>query len=509
MPVCIAPAQGFLKQFFRGLAKGAVIEGAKGAFNSGAKGKGPIPDPKPPFPYDLKKELKPKVWSDSSRIRVETIIESHSKRQTTIERREKALSKTQSIKYVDKEEMLNTLLKYIAVESGSEETTDGSYPMTPGQIQMAKLLKADAEALGAKVTMTEWGYVYVDVPSNVKKEVPVLGISCHLDYTPEAPGKGIKPTVITDYKGGDIILADGSVISPSNPDGADLPGLIGKTIIHSDGTTLLGADDKNGCTIVMSLLKTVLGSKMKHGRIQMAFCPNEDIGMAAEKIDTTYFNPDILFDVDGKGGNEIAASNFSAKGMKIRFIGHEAHASVAKEQKLGDALAAAATFIAAVPVQHRPENTEGREGYIHPWNLTQEGFDYTVTTRIRYFDKEEGKRFEEIIDKALEQIKRDFPNVGIEILSEGLQYENVAYSMHPESRGVLERAAAKSKIEIKFVPERGGTTAAMFSAKGLRGGMNIFSGQHNCHKVHEYACLEEMMDAYILLVSAINEIVQL
>ena len=409
---------------------------------------------------------------------------------------------------VSREEMLDRLLRYLAVESGSEEAAGDAYPMTPGQREMAELLRREAEALGAQVTLSEWGYVYVDVPANIRREVPVLGISCHLDYTPEAPGHGIKPTVIT-YTGGAIELPDGSTIDPQHPDGADLPGLVGKTLIHSDGTTLLGGDDKNGCAIAMSLLKSVLHPSVKHGRLQFAFCPNEDIGEAARKIDTTCFNPDILYDIDGMGGCDIAASNFTARGMQVRFVGREAHPSTAKQQQMGDALAAAATFIAAVPVGHRPENTEGSEGYIHPWSLVQERFDCTVTTRIRYFDQAEGERFDAIVREALDRVRRDFPNVGVQLLSDELQYENVAYTMHPASRQILERASERTGVPVHFIAERAGTTAAMFAAKGLKGGMCLFSGQHNCHKVHEYSCLEEMMDAYALLLCAVDEVARL
>lgn len=406
---------------------------------------------------------------------------------------------------VQKQDMLDLLLKYLAVESGSEETTDGSYPMTDGQREMARVLKADIEALGIDATLTEWGYVYAEIPSNIDGDAPVYGLSCHLDYTPEAPGKGIKPTVIT-YDGGDIKLADGSVISPSNPDGADLPELVGKTLVHTDGSTLLGADDKNGCAIVMSVLKTALNPALKHGRIQAVFCPNEDIGQAGEKIDTTLFNPEILFDVDGMGGKEVTISNFTARGMKVKFIGHEAHPSEAKKQKMGDALAAAATFIASVPLKYRPENTDGLEGYIHPWNLTNEGSDYVVTSRIRYFDSKEGETFDHIINESLERIRTDFSSVQIEVIWDETQYDNVEYSMHPASRQIIERAAARCDQTLEFKAERGGTTAAMFTAKGLRGGMCIFSGQHNCHTVHEYACVDEMMDAYKLLLHAMNEV---
>lgn len=409
---------------------------------------------------------------------------------------------------VPKQEMLDLLLKYLAVESGSKEM-DG-YPMTDGQMEMARLIKADIEALGLPATLSEWGYVYTEIPSNINKDVPVFGISCHLDYTPEAPGTGIKPSVII-YQGGDIMLADGTSISPSNPDGAELPDLIGKTLVVSDGTTLLGADDKNGCTISMTILKTLLNPAVSHGKVQFVFCPNEDIGMAAEKIDSELFNPDILYDIDGMGGHEVTSSNFTARGMKVKFTGHDAHPSEAKAQKYGDALAAAATYIGNVPLKYRPESTEGLEGYIHHWNLTADKVHHedTVSTRIRFFDSKEGELFDRIINESLSKVRREFPNVQVDVIWDETQYDNVEYSMYPGSRQIIERAAARCGQTIEFKAERGGTTAAMFTAKGLKGGMCIFSGQHNCHKVHEYSCLEEMMDAYRLLLHAIDEVATL
>ena len=407
---------------------------------------------------------------------------------------------------VSKQEMLDVLLKYLAVESQSEEAPVGIYPMTEGQMEMARLLESDILGLGVKPILTEWGYVYVDVPSNIDKQVPTLGISCHLDVTPEAPGVGIKPIVIDNYPGGDIVLPDGSVISPSNPDGQDLPSLAGKTIVHSDGTTLLGGDDKNGCAIVMSVLKTIMDPNTKHGRIQLIFCPNEDIGLSAEKIDTTLFNPDILFDVDGAGGAEVTVSNFTARGMKVSFFGNDAHPSNAKALKLGDALAAAATYISNVPLKYRPENTEGLQGYIHHWNLTKEGVDYTVSSRIRFFDAAEGTLFDSIIKESLEKVRSDYPNVNVKVIWDETQYDNVAFTMHPKSREVIERAAFRCGQKLDFISERGGTTAAMFTAKGLKGGMCIYSGQHNPHKVHEYSCIDEMMDSSRLLLHVVDEV---
>lgn len=425
---------------------------------------------------------------------------------------------------VDKQEMLDLLLKYIAVNSGSIDTNEG-YPMTPGQEEMALLLKIDAETLGAKVFLSEWQYVYIDVPSNLDHEVPIIGVSCHLDYNTETYGANVKweqlpaiHPIVLEYKGGDIEQAPGRYIKVESVEGRDLPRLVGKTLIHTDGTTVLSGDDKNGCAIVMSLLKTILQDGVKHGRIQIVIAPNEDIGAAALKIDSQYFNPDILFDVDGGGGNEIMASNFTARGLNVEFIGHDAYPGEAKAQKLGDAFAAYCEYVASVPLMNRPERTEGYEGYIHPFECKEEKVEdadgnqqkkYTVKSRIRFFDPKEGEQFDKLIQETLKKVAKDHPNVTINVVFDDTQYENVAVTMNPLSYSVLGRAAARTSQKIKFTSVRAGTTAAMFAAKGLSAGMCLFSGQHNDHTPKEYSCLEEMMDAYHLLLYAVDEVAQL
>lgn len=381
------------------------------------------------------------------------------------------------------DEMLETFLRYARIDSQS----DLDSACTAGQHTMALALKADVDdavrrynAKGITCTVSPTNYVYVTVPSNVKKTTPVLGISCHLDVTPEAPGGNINP--IVDQKDG-------------------------HTIVRTDGSTLLGADDKCGCTIAMQLIRTMLSDKkMRHGEVRFAFCPNEDVGRAAEDIDLTHFNPDILFDLDGAAGEEIMQSNFSARGFDVRFIGHAVHPSAAKELKLGDALAAAATFIAAFPTDVRPENTEGLQGYIHPANMKQDNDTVTVWTRVRYFDPKEGERFDSLLKEAMAKVERDFPNVKTEVIFDGIQYDNVALTMHPASHKLIETASEKTGIPVKFIDERAGTTAAMFAAKGLIGGMCLFSGQHEIHSTREYADLQQMEDAYRLMLNVITQI---
>ena len=413
---------------------------------------------------------------------------------------------------VSQDKMLDRLLGYIKINSQSQYDKENSsiFTMTDGQRVMAQHLANEAKALGAKVYVCPDNYVYIELPSNTKADVPTLGISCHYDTTPEAPCSKVINPIVIKYKGGDIIQGEGRSISPDSHFGRDLKNHIGKTIIHTDGTTLLGGDDKNGCAITMSVLETLLknGKKQRHGKVQFVFCPNEDIGLSAARIDKAYFNPDILYDMDGEGGNEITISNFTARGFDVCFTGNKAHPAEAKKMKFGDALAAASTFIAAVPVKYRPENSEGRQGYIHPYTMSADSTEtiYKVSTRIRYFDRAEGDIFDKIINEAVARIKRDFPNVKTEVVYDGLQYENVEYSMHPKSRAIVAEAAKRAGIAYKEVDGRGGTTASMFCAKGLKGGMNVFTGQYAVHSTNEYAVLEEIYAAYRLMMEIVGQV---
>lgn len=382
--------------------------------------------------------------------------------------------------------MLDTFTRLASINSQS------SYDSicTAGQHNMALAIENEIRGIvdshnaeGVVCTVSNENYVYVIIPANISEKCPTLGISCHLDVTPEAPGGNIKPIVDTKD---------------------------GHTIIRTDGSTLLGADDKCGCTIAIELIHKLLCDKsLKHGEAMFAFCPNEDVGRAADAIDSTMFNPDILFDLDGPGGDVITKSNFTARGFNVKFIGHEAHPSEAKAQKLGDATAAAATYIAFFPVEVRPENTEGLQGYVHPWSFDKDKADVVVQTRVRYFDKSEGEYFDRLLNEAIAKVKKDFPNVGVEILYDGLQYENVAYTIHPKAKTLVEKAAKKIGKEVTFADERGGTTASMFAAKGLKGGMCVFTGQHEIHSTREYADLQEMEEAYNLMVEIIKGVVTL
>lgn len=387
-------------------------------------------------------------------------------------------------------EMIETFCNYARINSQSAYPASGSdeFTMTEGQGLMADALCADIQeavetsgAKGCKLTRSADNYVYFTIPASAGAHVPSIGISCHLDVTPEIEFGDRPITPIVERAGSGVI-------------------------IRADGSTLLGADDKCGCAIAIALIRTVLSDpKIKHGELQFAFCPNEDIGMAADRIDSSLFAPEILFDIDGEDPYQITDSNFTARGYNVLFKGNSVHPADAKAKGLGDPVAAAAVFIASIPLEHRPENSEGREGYIHPWNLTCKDFNALVETRIRYFDKADGELYGQIVNDALAAALAAHPNVKAEIMYDGIQYENVAYTIHPKAHELVKSAAKACGMEVAFAPARGGTTASMFAAKGLKGGMCLFSGQNNAHSLGEYANVNEMLDAYELMLQIVKQ----
>ena len=403
------------------------------------------------------------------------------------------------------ERMLERYLSYVKIESQSQypNPDDGSdiFPMQEGQKQIANVIYNEIKGFGKgiAVKISPDYYIYAKIPSNMKKKVPSVMFMAHLDVTPEANGRGINPQVHRNYDGGDIALGNGLILSSTSKQGSHLKDLVGKTIVTSDGTTLTGADCKTGCAILVTLIEQMLNDKkFKHGDIYFCFSQNEDIGMAAMRMDLSYFDkvPDMLIDVDGGDYGQFSVANFTAEGRTYLFKGNLAHPSNGKANGYADARTAMAYFIGQLPPDTHPSNSEGKQGYIHCYagDTINGGQDYRISFRIRYFDKEDGVRYAEYFDNATKKTLAAFPNVQIVMENKALQYDNVAYSMHPKTIDVIQQAAAKTGIRMHPVELRAGTTGAMMVAQGLPGGPCIYSGQQAEHSVYEWCCIEELVE---------------
>lgn len=406
------------------------------------------------------------------------------------------------------------VLRFVNYARINSQSTDGvdvtAFPFSMGQRQMARLVEQDLLKMAKnnkslQVVRSESEYVYAKLPATTKRKLPSIMLMAHLDITPEAPGGNIKPIVHRNYQGGDIVLPSGVVLSPESPQGKHLKECIGKTIITSDGNTLLGADDKTGCTVLVSLICNLLyGKPFEHGDLYFVFSQNEDIGRAADGFETKYVggNPDVVIDVDGDDPHAFSVENFTAAMRIYTFHGKSAHPGEGYANKYGDALTAASYFVGQISPYKHPSVSRGKQGYIHCYDISHPkdstgkviSDDYLVKVRLRYFDKLEGDTLRQMLDSAEGKTIDAFPFVKVEASAEILQYENVAYTMYPTLPDIIKKAYASLGKKVSPRSERGGTTSAMIAAKGLRGGACLFSGQQAEHSVYEWTCVEDMMD---------------
>ncbi len=424
---------------------------------------------------------------------------------------------------VDHENMLNRFLSYVKIESQSiDEPSMTSFPMSDGQKKIAQLIYEEVTSFkgkNVKVTLSNDYYVYIDIPSNLKNQVPSVLFMAHMDVTPEAPGNGINPIVHRNYNGGDIGLPGGITISPNSPQCAHLKDLVGKTIVTSDGSTLLGADDKTGCAVLITMVEELIKNpKFKHGRVMVALSQNEDVGKAAMRYNPEVFGdkPDIVIDVDGSTFDQYSIANFTAIGQTYYFKGNKAHPSYGKKEQYADALTAASYFIGLVPPEINPSAREGKEGYVHCYSLShpldESGKpnvnDYVVKVRLRFFDQEEGAYQKKLMEDNLQKVQKAFPFVEARKTDDQIQYENIAYSMPNYVPDLIKNAASKSGMEMREKYARGGTTSAMMVARfpeAMPGGSDFYSGQNAEHSCYEWACIDELLT----LVDIIENIISL
>lgn len=419
------------------------------------------------------------------------------------------------------ETIIRRFTTYATINSQSWDAYDPTeFPISDGQEEIAELIEQELRTIGSDkdliVSRSDYQYVYATIPANCEG-VPSIMFMAHMDCTPECAGGEITPIVHRNYDGGDIQLPAGITLSPETPQGKHLANCVGKTIITSDGYTLLGADDKTGCTILVTLIETILNDKkLKHGDLHFVFSQNEDIGRAAERFEEEYVDgqPDIVIDVDGDAPTAFSVENFTAVGRNYTFQGKNAHPGNGFYNQYGDALTAASYFIGQLPPETHPSASKGKEGYIHCYSIEplidvngeETPQNYLVKVRLRYFDAQEGDAFRQLLDEAAELTAKAFPYVVTEADPEVMQYENVAYTMYPGLGDLIIEAAEKEGVKLTPRSERGGTTAAMLAAKGQKGGPCLYSGQQAEHSVYEWTCAEDMYQMVMVARSIIETV---
>ncbi|MBR3632336.1 MAG: tripeptide aminopeptidase PepT [Elusimicrobiaceae bacterium] len=405
-------------------------------------------------------------------------------------------------------QMIPQFVKYAKIDSMSEDN-DAQW-MTPGQEEMARVLYEDIKIFGFPTHFSADKYIYVNIPSNLKDhKAPVLGISAHYDTTPDINGRNIQPQVIKKYDGQPIVLKNNHIIDvESNP---YLKNMIGKTIVTSDGTTNLGADDKAGVVIVYTLLKTLAENPtIQHGPIDIVITPNEDIGRSAERLELQYYHPDYAFDFDAGVDGEVIVENFTAEKILVTVYGVPGHQSYAASNGYRNALAPASYITNQFALRENlPNYSSGDKGYIEPHHPIYNAKNNSVTTdyRVRYFDRAEGEKWHQRLATAVleAQLRYDVA-VDYKII---LQYDNVANGVKTDAKDLTERVFQASKVTPNFKKERAGTTSAMIMAKHGFGGYTVFTGQNNPHSFTEWLSEEDMYNAYVVALNLVRHVAQM
>lgn len=401
------------------------------------------------------------------------------------------------------EKILDRFLRYVAIDTQSDENSE-SQPSAAKELDLLKLLCKELNDMGVEATLDEYGYVMGSIPSNIDKKVPAIGIIAHVDTSPDASGKDVKPQIIKDYDGGDIELkgVPGLFLKPS-----EFPELLahkGETIITTDGTTLLGADDKAGVAEIMDAVQYIVEHpEFKHGEIKIGFTPDEEIGRGVVKFDVKKFGADYAYTMDGGEIGELEFENFNAASAKIHIQGRNVHPGYAKD-KMKNAILIGMEFNDLLPIGQRPELTEGYDGFFHiisfKGSVEEADFGYI----IRDHDRKKFEEKKELIAQCAHFINVKYGE-GTATLEVKDQYYNMREQVEPyyfiveKAVKAMEMAGIKPKIQ----PIRGGTDGANLSFKGLPC-PNIFAGGMNFHGKMEFAPLENIEKASEVVLNIIK-----
>lgn len=401
------------------------------------------------------------------------------------------------------EKILDRFLRYVAIDTQSDENSE-SQPSAAKELDLLKLLCKELNDMGVEATLDEYGYVMGTLPSNIDKKVPAIGFIAHVDTSPDASGANVKPQIIENYDGSDIALkgVPGLYLKPS-----EFPELLahkGETIITTDGTTLLGADDKAGVAEIMNAVQYMVEHpEFKHGDIKIGFTPDEEIGRGVVKFDVKRFGADYAYTMDGGEIGELEFENFNAASAKIRIQGRNVHPGYAKD-KMKNAILIGMEVNSLLPVGQRPELTEGYDGFFHiisfKGTVEEAEFGYI----IRDHDRKKFEEKKELIEQCVKFINVKYGE-GTAILEVKDQYYNMREQVEPyyfiveTAVKAMEMAGIKPKIQ----PIRGGTDGANLSFKGLPC-PNIFAGGMNFHGKMEFAPLENIEKASEVVLNIIK-----
>jgi tripeptide aminopeptidase len=392
-------------------------------------------------------------------------------------------------------DVVERFLRYVRVDTQSDLDSK-TFPSTAKQFDLARLLEKELRELGLEdVSVDENGYVMATLPANVKGKVPVIGLIAHMDTSPEMNGANVNPHIVEHYDGGDIHL-DGDkevVLSPR-----DFPELLkykGQTLITTDGSSLLGADDKAGVAEIMAVLKTlVTNPEIRHGTVKIGFTPDEEVGHGADRFDVAKFGADLAYTLDGGEVGEFQYESFNAAQAIIHIKGRSVHPGEAKN-KMVNAILIATELVGMFPAGERPEHVEGYEGYFHFFRFNGGVDEVEMYCIIRDFNRAKFERRKALFMQAIDYLKASHPACTIQVDLKD-QYYNMREKIEPVRKVIDVALQAMQAVGVKphVIPIRGGTDGSRISYMGLPT-PNLFTGGHNFHGRYEYIPVPSMEKA--------------
>jgi tripeptide aminopeptidase len=403
---------------------------------------------------------------------------------------------------MNRERLLERFLRYVQIDTTAVEQSD-HYPSSAGQLELGRLLVEELHDAGIDdARQDDHGLVWATVPATGREDAPVVALNAHLDTSPETSGANVQPQIVRDYRGGDIPL-------PGDPrqvirveDNPALTDLVGSTLVTSDGTTLLGGDDKAGVAVIMeAVAHWAEHPEIPHGPMRILFTCDEEIGRGVDHVDLERLQADVAYTVDGPGADNVDTETFSADLAIVTARGINIHPSIANGRMV-NALRVTADFLARLPKGHlAPESTEGREGFLHPYQTV--GGVGEVQTRIllRDFQTEKLAEYADSLRQYAREVEVAFPGCAIDVEIHK-QYRNMSEGLAREPRAVtyVQRAMERLGRTPTLSSIRGGTDGSQLTERGLAT-PNLSTGQHNQHSPQEWVCLEEMTQAAELLIA--------
>ena len=405
------------------------------------------------------------------------------------------------------ENLLDRFLRYVAVDTQSDENSE-SQPSTGKQLVLLEMLRDELRALGLEAELDQWGYVMATLPSNLDHKAPAIGFIAHVDSSPDASGKDVKAQIIRNYDGGDIELKGVPGLALRVADFPELAGYKGQTIITTDGTTLLGADDKAGVAEIMNAVEYLVEHpEVKHPEVKIGFTPDEEIGRGVVKFDVARFGADYAYTMDGGAIGELEFENFNAAAATVKIQGRNIHPGYAKG-KMKNAMLIGMEFNSLLPVEQRPEYTEGYEGFYHLIGFKGSVEQAELSYILRDHDLGLYEKRKETMLCCAEFINAKWGE-GTASVELRHQYYNMRKEVEPHYH-IIEKAVKAMEmngIKPKIQPIRGGTDGANLSFMGLPC-PNIFAGGHNFHGKMEFVPLESMEAASRVILGILEQFAQ-